>query len=122
MISLKERPIHLDTRLISVIPDYPEEGFHLEKLIMYAELDDRTIDVTLSLLFREDIKNFDVAIVDNVPKLVNQNTAYVIASSDDLIIHIGRQLQVQRRSKRSDDTITDWLIKRVGEYINSRIV
>ncbi len=52
----------------------------------------------------------------------DSSTVYVIERDDEIIREIGGQLQIKRRSKKSDLAIMDWVTQRVKEYANRRIL
>ena len=122
MISIQDRPRHLSVMPKSIRNDYPLPGFCLEKVVMIAELDDRNVEFDITLLYSSDRKTGDIAISDEVPSHPEGGTAYVIGERNDIITKIGEQLEVKRRSQKSDVLILDWLAKRVSEYANSRIL
>ena len=106
----------------SIRHDYPMAGFCLEEIVMIAELDDRNLEFDITLLYSSDRKTGDIAILEEVPSHPEGGTAYVIGEKNDIITKIGEQLEVKRRSQKSDVLILDWLDKRVSEYVNSRIL
>ena len=122
MISIKDRPRHLSVRPISIRNDYPLSGFCLERIVMIAELDDRNIEFEITLLLSSDTESRDIVIVDEAPNLPERGTAYIICKRNEVISKIGEQLDVKRRSQKSDILILDWLAKRGIEYANSRIL
>jgi glutaredoxin 2 len=122
MISIKDRPRHLSVRPISIRNDYPLSGFCLERIVMIAELDDRNIEFEITLLRSNDAKTGNIEIVGEVPNMPEKGTTYIIGERNDIIAKIGEQMDVIRRSQKSDVSILDWLAKRVLEYANSRIL
>ena len=122
MISIKDRPRHLSVRPKSIRHDYPMAGFCLEEIVMIAELDDRNVEFDITLLRSVDTEAKDVKIVGEVPIQPKEGTAYIIGDKNILIAKIGNQMEVIRRSQKSDALIVDWLMQRVGEYVNSRIL
>ena len=122
MISIKDRPRHLSVMPKSVRNDYPLAGFCHERIIMIAELDDRNIEFEITLLFSSNTETVNVAIVGELPNMPERGTAYVLGNKNGIISKIGEQLDVKRRSQKSDISILDWLAKRVVEYANSRVL
>ena len=122
MISIKDRPRHLSVRPKSIRHDYPMAGFCLEKMVMIAELDDRNIEFEITLLRSIDTEAKDVKIVGEVPSNPERGTSYLIGERNDVISKIGNQMDVIRRSNKSDILILDWLSQRVIEYANSCIL
>ena len=122
MISIQDRPRHLSVMPKSIRNDYPLPGFCLEEIVMIAELDDRNVEFDITLLYSSNRKTGDIAISHEVPSHPEGGTAYVIGERNDIIIKIGEQLEVKRRSQKSDVLILDWLAQRVSEYANSRIL
>lgn len=122
MISIQDRPRHLSVQPISIRNDYPLTGFCLEEIVMIAELDDRNIEFEITLLYSCNSETRDIAIANAVPSHPERGIAYVIGDRNDIITKIGEQLEVKRRSQKSDTLILDWLAKRVSEYANSRIL
>ena len=122
MISIKDRPKHLSVRPKSIRHDYPMAGFCLEEIVMIAELDDRNIEFEITLLRSVDTEAKDVKIVGEVPSNPERGTSYLIGERNDIISKIGNQMDVIRRSNKSDILILDWLSQRVIEYANSCIL
>lgn len=122
MIQVKDRPKHLSVRPKSIRKDYPQEDFCLENVVMIAELDDRNIEFDITLLYSCDRRVGEVVIVGEVPIQPKEGTAYIVGDKNILIAKIGNQMEVIRRSQKSDALIVDWLLQRVGEYVNSRIL
>ena len=122
MISIQDRPRHLSVMPKSIRHDYPMAGFCLEKMVMIAELDDRNIEFDITLLYSCDRMVGEVVIVGEVPIQPKEGTAYIIGDKNILIAKIGEQLEVKRRSQKSDILILDWLAQRVIEYANSCIL
>ena len=122
MIRVKDRPKHLSVRPKSIRHDYPMAGFCLENVVMIAELDNRNIEFDITLLYSCDRRVGEVVIVGEVPSQPKKGTAYIVGDKNILIAKIGNQMEVIRRSQKSDALIVDWLMQRVGEYVNSRIL
>ena len=122
MISIQDRPRHLSVMPKSIRHDYPMAGFCLEKMVMIAELDDRNIEFDITLLRSVDTEAKDVKIVGEVPSNPERGTSYIIGDKNNIIAKIGEQLEVKRRSQKSDILILDWLSQRVIEYANSCIL
>ena len=122
MISIKNRPRHLSVIPKSVRNNYPLAGFCHERIIMIAELDDRNIEFDITLLRSVDTEAKDVKIVGEVPSNPERGTSYLIGERNDVISKIGNQMDVIRRSNKSDILILDWLSQRVIEYANSCIL
>ena len=122
MISIQDRPRHLSVMPKSIRNDYPIAGFCLEGIVMIAELDDRNLEFEITLLYSCNSETRDIAIANEVPSHPERGRAYIIGERNDIITKIGEQLEVKRRSQKSDVLILDWLAKRVSEYANSRIL
>ena len=122
MISIQDRPRHLSAMPKSIRNDYPIAGFCLERIVMIAELDDRNLEFEITLLYPCNSETRDIAIANEVPIHPERGRAYIIGERNDIITKIGEQLEVKRRSQKSDVLILDWLAKRVSEYANSRIL
>ena len=122
MILIQDRPRHLSVMPKSIRNDYPTFGFCLEEIVMIAELDDRNIEFEITLLYSCNSETRDIAIANEAPIHPERGRAYVIGERNDIITKIGEQLEVKRRSQKSDVLILDWLAKRVSEYANSRVL
>lgn len=119
MISINDKPRHLSVRTLRVRDDYPKVGFRLETLQMIAELDDRNIDFNITLLYGY-AEATNAVITGEIPSDPDRKTVYIIGERNDMIAVLGEQMEVKRRSKKSDISISDWLAQRVIEYANSR--
>lgn len=122
MISIQDRPRHLSVMPKSIRNDYPIAEFCLEEIVMIAELDDRSVEFEITLLYSCNNETRDIAITNEAPIHPERGRAYIIGERNDIITKIGEQLEVKRRSQKSDVLILDWLAKRVSEYVNSRIL
>ena len=122
MILIQDRPRHLSAMPKSIRNDYPMPGFCLEEIVMRAELDDRNIEFEITLLYSCNSETRDITIANEAPSHPERGRAYIIGERNDIITKIGEQLEVKRRSQKSDVLILDWLAKRVSEYANSRIL
>lgn len=122
MISIQDRPRHLSVMPKSIRNDYPIAGFCLEGIVMIAELDDRNLEFEITLLYSCNSETRDIAIANEVPIHPERGRAYIIGERNDIIAKIGTQMDVIRRSNKSDILILDWLSQRVIEYANSCIL
>ena len=122
MISIQDRPRHLSVMPKSIRNDYPIAGFCLEGIVIIAELDDRNLEFEITLLYSCNSETRDIAITNEVPSQPERGRAYIIGERNDIITKIGEQLEVKRRSQKSDVLILDWLAKRVSEYANNHIL
>ena len=120
MISIQDRPRHLSVMPKSIRNNYPIAGFCLERIVMIAELDDRNLEFEITLLYSCNSETRDIAIASEAPSHPERGRAYIIGERNDIITKIGEQLEVKRRSQKSDVLILDWLAQRVSEYANSR--
>ena len=122
MISIKEKPRHLYASLVAFRRDYPCENFSLETLELSAELDDRVVDFRISLILCDRTTCCESVLVGSVPNSPDEHTAYIVDKRDDLIKQIGEQLNVKRRTTKSDNSIIEWVALRAKEYANNRIL